>query len=108
MKKMLPIITLLLVVAWTLNADANQVVKIESHSFGVITEDQRYPDSGKCERLALYIRNERCVARYKIVLGGVVLGEGEIDCKRLPKTIQLGKTNLYILCQGYDLIVTLR
>ena len=102
------VLTLSLIVLGTFPSEADQTIRIENHSFGVITEDQIYSKSDQRERLALYISNKDCIARYAVVMGGIVIGEGEIDCKRLPQTIPFGKINLYILCQADHLTITLR
>ncbi|NDY41648.1 hypothetical protein G3N55_02115 [Dissulfurirhabdus thermomarina] len=98
-------------------AAAGRYFRIADGACGVVTEERVTPCRAckcckkcrKCRKVAMYLRNDHCIGRYRILLDGKVLGEGETDFHGPPKTLPLGNSRVTIGCeiQG-DLSVTVR
>jgi len=99
MKTFIGIGVAVLVLLLTGNVLAGQNIKVSNHSFGVITEDADRMSEGDCSRVAIFVKNKNCIATYKTAVGDVLLGEGEINFKSNPQTIQLGRTKFRVGCQ---------
>ena len=68
--------------------------EIENHSFGVIRENS----STQNQALLLYISNQDCVAKYRVAVNELIIGDGEIDVKKFKKTIPFGSSTIQITC----------
>lgn len=99
MKKITFLITLLVSTFFSIKAFAAQNITIQNHSFGVITEDFDNHPVDDDEKLIAFFKNERCIATYKIAVGGIIIGEGETDFSERPQTIQLGKAKFLVKCE---------
>lgn len=84
---------------YSLRSYAVQNITIQNHSFGVITEELENHPVDEDEKLTAFFKNERCIASYKIAVGGVIIGEGETDFSERPQTIQLGKAKFLVKCE---------
>ena len=73
---------------------ADDTIKIENNSFGVIRESQ----TDSAQNLILYIQNENCIAKYRVMVNEIVLGKGELNVQVLKKYIPFGNQDLEIGC----------
>ena len=77
---------------------------IDQESFGVFYENPTFTDKG----LILFIDNDKCVAKYRVVHNEVVVGSGQINTRAREKIIPFGTTTLRIECGSLNALTITR
>ncbi len=95
------VLVLYYILAFSSPSFAGQKIIIRNHSFGIVTETKQEKKKGdyNCQKIAIFIKNENCVGTYKASVGEAVIGEGQIDFRKMNNTIYIGSTKLSVGCQ---------
>ncbi|MGD8568395.1 MAG: hypothetical protein PVJ39_09930 [Gammaproteobacteria bacterium] len=81
-----------------------QKTTIEHESFGVLYESPTFTNKG----LILFVDNDRCVAKYRVVLDEIVIGSGQLNARAKERLVPFGITTLRFDCDMANALVITR
>lgn len=80
-----------------------QQLSIAHESFGVLYESPTFTNKG----LILFVDNDRCVAKYRVVLDEIVIGSGQLNVRAKDRLVPFGTTTLRFVCgTANELLIT--
>jgi hypothetical protein len=81
-----------------------QELEVEHESFGVLYESPTFTNKG----LILFVDNDRCVAKYRVVLGEIVIGSGQLNVRAKERLVPFGTATLRFACDMTNALVITR